>query len=130
MDEREFEARLERLFNQPPAFDDNDAFARRVETKLNRNWRVRALSIAFAGSVGGLIALSQTLGSGFGLQVQQAGARSTERVNSVYDSLWDQAALQLANIGGVDLGMNLFWAASALLILAAGAATTRMFDQN
>lgn len=130
MDEREFETQLERMFAQPPTFADEAAFTRGVEARLTRNWRLRAVSIAFAGAVGGLIAISQTIGSGLGLRIADAGARSERAVAGTYNSLWEQASVRLGDIGGADLSMNLFWVASALLIMAAGAMTTRMFDET
>ena len=127
MVEREFEAGLERLFNQPPAFDDNDAFARRVTTRLDSSWRMRAMAITVAGVVGGVIAVSQTVGSGLGLRVREAEADTTRTIDSLYQQAVSQAPL--FDIAGLDVGANLFWMASALLILVAGAASTRLFDE-
>ena len=60
----EFEGRLERLFAQPPRLADGDAFARRVEARLDREWTLRRVLIGAAGLAGAVVALGQTLGSG------------------------------------------------------------------
>jgi hypothetical protein len=64
MSDFEFEGRLERLFSQPPRVADPEAFVRRVEARLEREWTLRRLFIGAAGAVGAAITLGQTLGSG------------------------------------------------------------------
>lgn len=59
MAELDFERRLERLFAEPPAFDDDEAFAARVERRLDRGWTARRWLIGAAGLVGGVIGASQ-----------------------------------------------------------------------
>ena len=63
MSDFDFEARLERLFAQPPHVQDPVGFARRVEERLDREWTLRRLMIGAAGVAGAAIMLSQTLGS-------------------------------------------------------------------
>jgi hypothetical protein len=63
MSDFDFEARLERLFAQPPHVQDPIAFARRIEARLDREWTLRRLAIGAAGLAGAVIMLSQTLGS-------------------------------------------------------------------
>ena len=41
MAELDFERRLERLFAETPAYADDDAFAERVERRLDRGWTAR-----------------------------------------------------------------------------------------
>ncbi len=61
MSDFEFEARLERLFAQPPRLPDGEAFSKRVESKLERGWTVRRVLIGVAGLTGGFVAVSQTM---------------------------------------------------------------------
>ena len=58
-----FEARLERLFAQPPRVADPEQFAARVEARLDREWSLRRAFIGAAGLVGGVIAVTQTVGA-------------------------------------------------------------------
>ena len=59
MAELDFERRLERLFAEAPAYADDDAFAERVERRLDRGWTARRWLIGAAGVAGGLIGASQ-----------------------------------------------------------------------
>ena len=63
MSDFDFEARLERLYTQPPRLSDSNAFARRVEDRLEREWSLRRGLILVAGVVGAGVALSQLAGS-------------------------------------------------------------------
>ena len=58
-----FEGRLERMFAQPPRVADPDAFAARVEARLDREWSLRRSFIAVAGLVGGVVAVTQAVGA-------------------------------------------------------------------
>ena len=129
MAEREFEAELERMFNQPPAFADNEAFARRVNSKLNKAWRLRAVGIATAGAVGGLIAISQTIGANFNLQLAEA-SQSVQRVDGVYE----RTVSQFDSLAGVDLAAiglngNLVAMMAIALILGMAAMGMRLIDE-
>ena len=73
MADLDFETRLERMFAQPPAFADADAFARRVESRLDRAWTVRRWAIGAAGLVGGVIATGQVLGANVTQRMQGLG---------------------------------------------------------
>jgi len=136
MVEREFEADLERMFNTPPAslgkdgLADNEAFTRRVTGKLNTSWRLRAFGIATAGAVGGLIAVSQTLGSGFSLQLAEASDRSVARVGQV-----EQAVSQFDSFAGLDfaaigLNGNLVAMMGITLVLGMAAMAMRLIDET
>src|SRR3712207_4422875 len=63
MSDPSFEARLERLFAQPPRLPDSEQFAARVEARLEREWSLRRGFIAVAGLAGGAVAVTQTVGS-------------------------------------------------------------------
>jgi hypothetical protein len=121
MDERGFEAGLERMFSQPPAMADADAFTRKVEHRLNRDWRWRTLGIGAAGVIGGAIAATQALHSGLGLKVKEASASSSLAVDDIYHQ-----AEMLFQTGS---GIGLFWIVSGLLIVAAIVGATRALEQ-
>lgn len=131
MAEREFEAELERMFNQPPAFADNDAFTRRVTSRLDKSWRLRAVALAAAGSVGGLITLSQTIGSNFSLRLTDATAPSVSRV----DGAVEQTVSQLNTLGGIDMSAiglsgNLVAMIGIALLLGMAAMGMRLLDET
>ena len=125
MDERGFEAGLERMFAQAPALADSDGFTRRVERRLNRDWRWRTLGLGAAGVIGGAIAVTQSLHSGLGIKVQQASVSSAHAAQSFYnDSLnFSDMLIQAGS------GANLFWIVSGCLIVAAIIGATRALDQ-
>ena len=122
---RDFEVGLERLFGQAPGLADAETFAGRVESRLDRSWRVRTLGLGAAGVVGGVIAASQALGSGVGLRLEHATTASAHRV----DSLYHQGFVQAQAFLQASPGLSLFWVASGLLILAAVVGATRAFDE-
>jgi hypothetical protein len=123
--EREFEAGLERMFAQPPALPDAEAFASRIDNRLNRSWRMRGWGIGAAGVAGGVVAVTQMLGSGVLPRIQAASLGSTQAVESWYASALGQAETLLS----VDTGAGLFWLVSAVLVAAAGITATRMVDE-
>ena len=127
MVERDFEGQLERMFNQPPAFADNEDFARRVDRRLESGSRLRGVGIAAAGVIGGIIAVSQVLSSGFGLEIRDVEADSARTLDSLYQQVVD--ATPMLDVAGYDIGAGMFWMVSAMLVLAAGAFSTRLFDE-
>ncbi len=63
MSDFDFEARLERLYAQPPRVSDPEGFTRRVGDRLEREWTLRRWAISALGLAGAAVAVSQTLGS-------------------------------------------------------------------
>jgi hypothetical protein len=126
----EFERTLERLFAEPPAFTDADAFARKVKARMARNWRVRTLGIGVAGVAGGVVAASQIVCSGPGagpvaIKLQIASAQSAQAADAVYRQTWSG----LNALSHVTPSAGLFWAVSGLMILAAVIGATRVLDE-
>ena len=72
MAEVDFERRLERLFGETPHMADAQAFADRIEHRLNRGWTARRWLIGAAGLAGGVIGASQLLMSNLFERVQSA----------------------------------------------------------
>jgi hypothetical protein len=112
MPDSDFEARLERLFDQPPAFSDNEAFARLVEARLDRGWGLRQGLIGAAGLAGGIVAAVQLLGSGALPRFEAVTAQSAQ-------------ALTGALRGGLPMGGEAMWMAAALGVMALAFALTR-----
>lgn len=72
MAEIDFERRLERLFAQNPDLPDAQAFADRVERRLDRGWNLRRWLIGAAGLAGGVIGASQLVMSNLFQRVESA----------------------------------------------------------
>ena len=118
-----FEARLERLFAQAPRVVDPVAFAARVEARLEREWALRRGFIGVAGLVGGVIAVTQTLGAEL---YGRLGAALTPLSRSLGDAsvaAW-YAELETQSL----LSGQAVWALAALGGLAVTLAVARAAD--
>ncbi len=116
MDDLEFEARLVRLFAEPPAFSDNQSFALAVETRLSRGWAWRRTLIVAAGAGGGLIAVGQMMGSGLIGRLSGA-ARVVEIARAGASRL--PIAPQLSQLADMPYGGEAAWLALGLAALIA-----------
>lgn len=132
MQEPEFDPQIERLFAQAPHLPDSDAFARRIEGKLAKSWRVRTWALGAAGVVGGAVAVAQTLGSGLSVQMAQAQEASAQRVDALIGQTVSQSeAVARDYVGMFDFAANptVFWVACGMIVLAAGSLAARLFDE-
>ncbi|HEX8570736.1 MAG TPA: hypothetical protein VF699_12565 [Caulobacteraceae bacterium] len=123
MSDASFEGRLERLFAQPPRVQDPEAFAARVEARLDREWSLRRGFIGAAGAIGGVIAVTQTLGGElYGRLAQAIGPvrldLDTEAGRAWYEGLQSQSLLS----------GEAMWVIAALAGLALTLAVTRAAD--
>lgn len=125
MAELEFERRLERLFNEPPALAGEGAFAALVEQKLNRGWTLRRGIIGAAGLVGGVVGASQLIMSNFIEQVETASKGST-RLIEVGMSQW---APRLEMLSALPAGSSVVWIAGGMAVLAIGFVVTRVLEE-
>jgi hypothetical protein len=116
-----FDALLDRMFTEVPAFADADTFARRVEERLDRGWTLRRLLIGGLGLIGGLIGGAQIVGSGVVARLGQIGARSDRVVSAVFSDLLPADFMPR----GVPLNGEILWMAAALAAVAIGFALTR-----
>src|ERR1700742_1821876 len=82
MVEQDFERRLERLFAEAPVLADADAFARRLERRLDRGWTARRALIGVGGVAGGVIAASQLFLSNFAERMEVASQGSAKALSS------------------------------------------------
>ena len=125
MADLDFETRLERMFAQPPAFADSDAFARRVESHLDRAWTVRRWAIGAAGLVGGVIATGQVLGANITQRMQGFGADAmADATDSLRGFTPEWKALTL-----LPMGAEVLWMGAALAVMAVALVATRMLEE-
>jgi hypothetical protein len=74
--DRAFEAKLDRLFAEAPAFGDADLFTLRVSDRLNRGWSLRDRLIGALGVAGGMIGVFQVAANGLIARAEALGDRS------------------------------------------------------
>jgi hypothetical protein len=125
MADLDFETRLERMFAQPPAFADADAFARRVENRLDRSWTVRRWAIGAAGLVGGLVATGQVVGSNLSERMQGFGAETMADLTAGARGF----APELKALSLMPVGTEVLWMGAALAIMALALVATRMLEE-
>ena len=125
MAELEFERRLERLFNEPPALSGEGAFAALVEQKLNRGWTLRRGIIGAAGLVGGVVGASQLIMSNFVEQVETASKGSTRLI----EAGMSQWAPRLEMLSALPAGSSVVWIAGGMAVLAIGFVVTRVLEE-
>ena len=121
----DFEARLLRLYDEPPALADAQLFAHRVEARLDRGWGIRQVLIGAFGFVGGLIGAMQMVGSGVGAQLREASSAST----AAFSRELDQAMRSGFGLDGLPLNGEVMWMAAALGVMALALAVTRAVEE-
>ncbi|MDP1632054.1 MAG: hypothetical protein Q8L66_11615 [Caulobacter sp.] len=124
MAELDFEMKLDRMFNEPPAFADAEPFATLVEMRLNRGWNLRQMGIGAAGLVAGLVGVSQLLNSQLLLDVSQV----TERQALAFSGGVTGLAKMSANLSALPFGGEAVWLAMALGVMALAFAVTRAVE--
>jgi len=113
-----FEARLDRMLAEPPAFEDAGVFAGHVQSKLNRNWATRRLVIGALGGIGGLIGVVQIVSSGVVGRMQNLaqGAHSFASIDLRHWHGHLSAGLSPATSGAAWLGLAAIGIAVALAL--------------
>ena len=126
MSDLSFEARLERLFAQPPRVEDPERFAARVDARLDREWSLRRGFIGAAGLLGGAIAVTQTVGAEMtaraGGLLQPIAARLQKGLSTSWETSWLDLQTQTL------LDPSAVWVLAALGGLAATVAIARAAD--
>ena len=111
MAELEFEARLDRMFAQPPFFPDAAIFALKVDHRLERGWSLRRMLI------GGLFGVAQVVSSGLLSRAELLSAQSSKLLSQ---NLHQLIPLHLSFLdlpfGREVLGMSAALAAIALVL--------------
>ena len=125
MAELDFEMRLDRMFNEPPALADAEAFARLLEMRLDRGWNLRQIAIGSAGLVAGLIGVSQLLGSRILFDATEATQRNATAFTDGLNGLMRTGE----NISALPFGGEAMWMAAALGVMALAFAVTRAVEE-
>lgn len=125
MAELDFEMKLDRMFNEPPAMADSEAFARLVEMRLDRGWNLRQVAIGGAGMVAGLMGVSQLLGSRLLFDAGEA----TERNASAFTDGFTRIVRTGENLSALPFGGEALWLAAALGVMALAFAVTRAVEE-
>ncbi|THD76199.1 MAG: hypothetical protein E7812_16575 [Phenylobacterium sp.] len=124
MAEADFERRLERLFAEAPELTDAQAFAERVERRMNTGWTARRWLIGAAGVAGGVIGASQLIMSDLFQRVESAGDSAR-----VIRAGFTEVAPKAEWLSGFASGGMVVWVASGLAIIAMGFALTRVIEE-
>lgn len=123
MAEIDFERRLERLFAEAPDLPDAQAFADRIENRLNRGWTARRWLIGAAGMMGGVVGASQLVMSNLVDQV-----RSAEQSARVLSQGLSRAAPTSDMVSALSGGYGV-WIAVGLAVLAMGFVLSRVIEE-
>ena len=123
MAEPDFERRLERLFAEPPALADADAFAARFERRLARGWTARRWALGAAGVAGGLVGASQLLFSGVFARVREAESSA----RAVSASLTFETPSHWLSLLPSDAAV--VWTAVGVAVVLAGFVLTRVIEE-
>ncbi len=118
MADPDFETRLSRWFAETPAFGDSDAFARRIETRLDRSWAMRRVLIGAAGLSGGLVAAAQMLGANVFHKVADVSEASMQAMSQGARTVGQLRLLTTLPVGGEVLWMGAGLAVLALVLMA------------
>lgn len=125
MAELDFERRLERLFSDPPYYSDAEAFAVRVERRLDRGWTVRRGLIGVAGLAGGVVGARQLILSSFMQRVESASEGSAKVLSTGWTQLISTADL----LSGLPVGSLGMWGAAGLALLAMAFVVSRLIEE-
>lgn len=123
MAEADFERRLERLFGEAPELADCDAFAQRIEGRLNRGWTARRWLIGAAGGAGGVIGASQLMLSNVIQRVGDA-EQSARALGQGLARVAPSSQMVSALSGGYGL-----WFAVGLAVVTMGFAVSRVIEE-
>jgi hypothetical protein len=123
MAENDFERRLERLFGDAPEAPDAQAFAERVERRLNRGWTARRWLIGAAGLAGGVVGASQLLMSNLFHRMETA-EQSARVLGQGLSRISPAADMVSALSGGYGV-----WIAAGLAVVTLGFAVSRVIGE-
>ena len=123
MAEIDFERRLERLFADIPDFADAQAFADRIERRLDRGWTARRWLIGAAGMTGGVIGGSQLVMSNLVQEVQSA-EQSARVLSQGLLRVTPSSDMVSALSGGYGV-----WLAVGLAVVAMGFVVSRVIEE-
>lgn len=123
MADLEFERRLERLFADAPEMPDADAFAARIERRLDRGWNLRRWLIGAAGLAGGVIGGSQLVFANVFDRMETA-EQSARVLGQGLARVTPSTDMVSALSGGYGL-----WIAVGLAVVTLGFAVSRVIEE-
>ena len=125
MADPDFETNLMKMFADAPAMGDSEAFARRVEGRLDRGWQMRQALIWTFGLAGGAIGVTQMFTSRMLVQLSAVSEESTRMLDGGLSSISNlQRTLDTLPLGG-----EVVWMAAALGVMALAFAITRAVEE-
>lgn len=125
MADLDFETSLMKMFAEAPALADSEAFARRVEARMDRGWQMRQALIWTLGLAGGAIGVTQMFASRMLVQMGAVSEESTRMLDKGISNLSNlQGALNTLPMGG-----EVVWMAAALGVMALAFAVTRAIEE-
>lgn len=124
MADLDFEMKLDRMFNEAPAFADADAFARLLELRLDRGWNLRQIVMGVAGLVVGVIGVFQLIGSRF---LFEAGSQAGQQVQA-FNGLFREFGRVGETVAMLPFGGQAIWMAAGLGVMALAFAVTRAVE--
>lgn len=123
-----FEAQLEALFREPPAFDDSALFATRLQARLDRSWALRRALITLAGLTGGVLAATQLVRSHALDQLDAITRGWTAEAQRLVDSAPALSHAQAALVQTLPFTGEVLWPVAGLALLAAALVSTRLLE--
>lgn len=124
MADLDFDMRLSRLFAEDPALPDGDAFARRVEARLERNWTLRRVLIGGAGLVGGLVVAGQMLMPHVAQRIQSIPVPTAANLQQGMETLIPQWKV----LSYLPYSSELLWIGAGLAALGVAALAKRSIE--
>ena len=124
MADLDFDMRLSRLFAEDPALPDGDAFARRVEARLERDWTLRRVLIGGAGLVGGLVVAGQMLMPHVAQRIQSIPVPSAANLQRGIETLIPQWKV----LSYLPYSSELLWIGAGLAALGVAALAKRSIE--
>jgi len=125
MAELDFEMKLDRMFNDPPALADSHAFAKLVEMRLDRGWNLRQIVMGVAGLIVGVIGVFQLVGSRF---LFNASAEAGEQMQ-IFTDLFRQVERAGDMVSMLPFGGQAIWMAAGLGVMALAFAVARTVEE-
>lgn len=120
----DFDAQLGRLFNQAPAFPDNEAFAALVTARLERDWTMRRIMIGVGGLAAGVVVAWQFLAGRFNVEVATVSADA----HSMLDAGVGRLLAGVDQLTTLPAGGETLWLAAALAVAALAFGVTRAVE--
>lgn len=125
MADLDFDMRLSRMFAEAPALPDGDAFAQRVEAKLERNWTMRRVLIGAAGLGGGLIVAGQMLAPQINQKIEAVSLAPVSTIQKGVESLLPQWKV----LSYLPYSSEFVWLAAGLAALGIAALARRSMEE-